>query len=179
MTKLLSFALAIAFITFTLFISCEKKLDKVQEVEIVTNENVIYGSKSSVLPPITEKAKEHCVQWIGFEDFDIESRSLNGNTLDQLRSKSERLVQYADTLAIKIPDTLNNVSITSRLVVVRTRANILFQEVNKSKVDSLRIEKAIDEMNFSITHLIYQLNEKFEKDEIDLLRQEAGVSEMN
>ena len=122
---------------------------------------------------ISEKAKIYGVQWLGFEDFEIEFRSLNGSTLEQLRTKSERLVQYSDSLTKKIPDTLNSISISSRLVVVRTRANLLFQEVHKSRLDSLRLENAIDEMNVAVTHLILQLNEKFEKDEIDLQRKEA------
>ena len=88
------------------------------------------------------------------------------------------MVQYTDSLTKKIPDTLNSISISSRLVVVRTRANLLFQEVHKSRLDSLRLENAIDEMNVSVTHLILQLNEKFEKDEIDLQRKEADDNDL-
>lgn len=178
MTKLLSFALIIAFLIGAVLVSCKKQSNEIQEEETAVFKNVVYGSNSPVIPPISERAKIQSYQWIGFEDFNIESRSLNGSTLEQLRTKSEKLVQYADTLAIKIPDTLKNISITSRLVVVRTRANILFQEVNKSRIDSLRIEKAIDEMNIAVTHMIFQLNEKFEKDEIDMQRHETDIIEM-
>ena len=173
MTKLLSSAVLIVFMSCFVFVSCKKASKDSQENEIVELGNDIYGTKSSVIPVISEKAKIYGVQWLGFEDFEIEFRSLNGSTLEQLRTKSERLVQYSDSLTKKIPDTLNSISISSRLVVVRTRANLLFQEVHKSRLDSLRLENAIDEMNVAVTHLILQLNEKFEKDEIDLQRKEA------
>lgn len=173
MTKLLSFTFIMVFLSCFVLVSCNKLSKDTQVKEIVQLGNDIYGTKSSVIPVISEKAKIYSVQWIGFEDFEIETRSVNGSNLEQLRSKSERLVQYADSLTKKIPDTLNIKSITSRLVVVKTRANLLFQEVHKSRLDSLRLEKAIDEMNVAVTHLIFQLNEKFEKDEIDLQRKEA------
>lgn len=178
MTKLLSSAVLIVFMSCLVFVSCKKASKDSQENEIVELGNDIYGTKSSVIPVISEKAKIYGVQWIGFEDFEIEFRSLNGSTLEELRTKSERLVQYSDSLTKKIPDTLNSISISSRLVVVRTRANLLFQEVHKSRLDSLRLENAIDEMNVAMTHLILQLNEKFEKDEIDLQRKEADDNDL-
>lgn len=178
MTKLLSFAFITIFMSCFVLVSCKKLSKNTQDKEIVELGNDIYGSKSSVIPVISEKAKIYGVQWIGFEDFEIEFRSLNGSTLEQLRAKSERLVQYTDSLTKKIPDTLNSISISSRLVVVRTRANLLFQEVHKSRLDSLRLENAIDEMNVAVTHLILQLNEKFEKDEIDLQRKEADDNDL-
>jgi len=178
MTKLLSSAVLIVFMSCFVLVSCKKLSKDTEKKEIVELGNDIYGSKSSVIPVISEKAKIYGVQWIGFEDFEIEFRSLNGSTLEQLRAKSERLVQYTDSLTKKIPDTLNSISISSRLVVVRTRANLLFQEVHKSRLDSLRLENAIDEMNIAVTHLILQLNEKFEKDEIDLQRKEADDNDL-
>jgi len=178
MRKLLPSTVLIVFMSCFVIVSCKKASKDSQEIEIVELGNDIYGTKSSIIPVISEKAKIYGVQWLGFEDFEIEFRSLNGSTLEQLRTKSERLVQYSDSLTKKIPDTLNSISISSRLVVVRTRGNLLFQEVHKSRLDSLRLENAIDEMNVAVTHLILQLNEKFEKDEIDLQRKEADDNDL-
>ena len=85
-----------------------------------------------------------------------------------MQIKSRELVSHLDSLMKKIPDTLNTKSIYSRVVVVKTRSLLLSQVLEKPRVDSIQLQNYIDEMNISGKNLIIQINEKFEKDAIDL-----------
>ena len=91
-------------------------------------------------------------------------------TLENLRVKTEKLLRHTDSLSKKIPDTLYTNAIYSRLVIAKTRVELLKQEINRDIIDSERVEMNIDEANDAIKNLIIQLNEKFQKDGIDLQR---------
>jgi hypothetical protein len=130
------------------------------------------------IPILSEVVKTQTSQWSVFEDFEIEVRSINGSSLEKLRSSTERLVQYSDSLSKKIPDTLRNNAVRSRLTVVKTRANLLFQAVHKSRTDSLQLANAIAEMNKATSNFFVQLNEKFQKDAIDLQRKDDEEKEL-
>jgi len=55
---------------------------------------------------------------------------------------------------------------------------LLNQELNKSRPDSVKIQLNIAELNTSYTNLIIQINEKFEKDAIDLQRVDDEKKEL-
>jgi hypothetical protein len=61
---------------------------------------------------------------------------------------------------------------------VKTRVYLLNQELNKSRPDSVKIQLNIAELNTSYTNLIIQINEKFEKDAIDLQRVDDEKKEL-
>ena len=103
---------------------------------------------------------------------------INGKTLQQLRDRTERLVTFTDSLAKKIPDSLYTNPIFARLMVVRTRAGMLNQEVHRLPPDSLKIEMSIKEMNIAVSNMIIQINEKFQKDAIELERREDEKKEL-
>jgi hypothetical protein len=110
------------------------------------------------------------MQWGAFEDFEIEAKSINGSTIDGLRTKTTRLIISLDSITKKVPDTLNTKPITSRVMVAKTRAILLNQEVQKTNIDSARVQLQIKEMNKAASNLIIQINEKFIKDAIDFQR---------
>ena len=107
-----------------------------------------------------------------------ELKTLNGHTTGRLQLKTEKLLIYADSLTKKLPNDLYTNSIVSRMIVVRTRINLLAQEVNAAKIDSVRLQNYMDETNNAIKNLIIQINEKIEKDQIDLLHQDSEDIEL-
>jgi hypothetical protein len=136
--KLYPFYISVLIMSTGVFFGCgnssEEQLDNTPENTFLQNS---YGTKAGGIPALSEAVKNHVAQWSVFEDFEKEARSTNGSSLERLRNISERLVQYSDSLSKKIPDTLSNNAIRSRLTVVNSRANLLFQEVRKSRLDSL------------------------------------------
>jgi len=54
----------------------------------------------------------------------------------------------------------------------------LHQELKKSKIDSIQLQNYMNEMNASVSNLIIQINEKFQKDAIDLKRVEDEKKEL-
>jgi hypothetical protein len=137
-----------------------------------------FGDDDFVFPLLDNNSKLQVSNWAVFEDFDNEIRTINGRTREGLKNKSIRLVSHMDSLSKKIPDTLSSRAIKSRLLVVKTRVHLLDQELNKSRPDSSALQVHLSELNTSYSNLIQQINEKFEKDAIDVQRLEDEKKEL-
>ena len=129
-----------------------------------------YGDTLFIVPSLTDNARAEVIQWGAFEDFEEQAKTINGGTLEMLKNKSNRMVSHIDSIFKKIPDTLNNPVIYSRLLVVKTRTHLLNQEARKVHLDSTSLEKKLIDLNISVKNLFLQINEKLEKDLIDLQR---------
>ena len=138
----------------------------------------IYGNTNFELPTISENARAEIIQWGAFEDFEEQAKTINGNNIEAIQDKASLMVSHIDSLIKKIPDTLNTPVIFSRVIVVKTRTQLLNQEVNKAHLDSVRLQDYFNEMNISVKNLIIQINDKFEKDAIDLQRVDSEKQEL-
>ena len=118
------------------------------------------------------------MHWGDFEDFEEQAKTINGNAMEALQIKSILMVSHIDSIIKKIPDTLNTPLIFSRVMVVKTRTQLLNLEVNKAHFDSVRLQDYFKEMNISVRNLFIQINEKFEKDAIDLQRVDSETKEL-
>ncbi len=147
--------------------SSEENKTQLPNQEIIS---YLYGDTTFVFPELTTEAKLEVSHWGAYEDFDIEAKSINGNNIEALQIKTSQLVSHIDSLTKKIPDTLNTRAIFSRVIVVKTRSQLLEQEVNKSRIDSIQVQNYLSEINISVKNLIVQINEKFQKDAIDFQR---------
>ena len=150
--------------------SCGNSSEELETIQENIETTIIFGEKNFVFPNLSENAKNYGMQWGAFEDFEIEAKSLNGSTIDGLRTKSTRLINSLDSITKKVPDTLNTKPITSRVMVAKTRAMLLSEEVQKTNIDTTRLQLQIKEMNNAAKNLIIQINEKFLKDAIDFQR---------
>ncbi|MCW8981549.1 MAG: hypothetical protein OQJ83_09180 [Altibacter sp.] len=162
-----------------LFTACNSASEGEEMTENpVQNATRSYGIENFNFPVLTDKARSITMQWPAFEDFEYDVKAINGANLEKLRGASEQLVIFSDSLSKTIPDTLNTNGILARLTVVRTRAKMLDQVVHRTIVDSTQAARAIREMNTSVRNLILQINEKFQKDAIDLQRKENEEQEL-
>ncbi len=170
MKFIIVFVFTSLLVSFTI-ISCGKAPDN-NIIQLPSQEltSSLYGNTGFIFPELTTEAKLEITHWGAYEDFDAEAKSINGNSIEELKIKISQLVSHIDSLTKKIPDTLNTRAIFSRVIVVKTRSQLLEQEVNKSQIDSLQLQNYFDEMNISVKNLIIQINEKFQKDAIDLQR---------
>lgn len=137
-----------------------------------------YGIEPHVFPSLTTTAQSQVAQWSVFGDFEADAKALNGKTIEELRDRTERLITFTDSLSKKIPDSLYTNPIFSRLIVVKTRVGMLHQEVHRNPPDSVGIESSIKEMNIAVSNMIIQINEKFQKDAIDIQRKEDEEKEL-
>ncbi len=151
--------------------SCDKtqKEDPSTPLSQKINTN-LYGDQHFIFPEFSKIAKIEVSHWGAYEDFDTEVKLLNGHTIEAMKIKTSQLVLHLDSLCKKIPEPLNTQAIFSRVLVVKTRTSLLDQALNKTRIDSIELQLYIDEMNISVKNLIIQINEKFEKDQIDLIK---------
>ncbi len=161
--------LHILFISL-LFVSCGESSVENQLVETPGVDTTRYGQRNYTFPKLSQNAQEIILNWSVYNDFQGEATSLNHLTLEELQDKTDKLLAHTDSLQKKIPDTLFTNAIESRLMIVNTRVNLLNQQVKRKKVDSSKIEENILEANNAVRNFIIKINEKFEKDGIDLER---------
>jgi hypothetical protein len=165
-------------VLFSLIISCGSPSEEISPSQEIENTTAVYGNKNFVFPTLSENAKVYITQWGAYEDFENEAKEINGSTLEDLKIKSERLLARIDSLTKKVPDTLRNQPIVSRVMIAKTRASLLFQEVQLTPIDSVNVAFQIDELNEAIKNLIVQINEKFQKDYIDFQRKDDEKKEI-
>lgn len=161
-----------------MLLSCGNASEEEQSSESLNDASIIFGKSDYSIPVLSAPAKEHAIKWGVLEDFLYETKNSNGSNFEALRNSSERLEEYADSLFKNIPDTLNTQSIQSRLMVIKTRTALLYQTAHQARIDSLKLQGAMNELNTSVENFIVQLNEKFQKDNIDLLRKEDEHAEL-
>lgn len=133
---------------------------------------------NSVSYALIPQAQELVRTWQELEDLMSEANNLKQNNLGELRNKSEIMSRYSDSLTQRIPPDFDTQIIKSRLMVVKTRSKLLYQELHAEQNDSLAVTIAISELNSALNNLVLQLNEKIEKDRIDALYQQNEREEL-
>ena len=159
------------FLFSLLIFACGKSPEETIKNLSTQNYNLsTYGDTLFIVPSLPDNVRAEVIQWGAFEDFEEQAKTINGITLEMLKNKSNRMVSHIDSILKKIPDTLNTPIIYSRLLVVKTRTHLLNQEARKVHLDSISLEKKLIDLNISVKNLFVQINEKLEKDQIDLQR---------
>ena len=159
------------FLFSLLIFACGKSPEETIKNLSTQNYNLsTYGDTLFIVPSLPDNVRSEVIQWGAFEDFEEQAKTINGITLEMLKNKSNRMVSHIDSILKKIPDTLNTPIIYSRLLVVKTRTHLLNQEARKVHLDSISLEKKLIDLNISVKNLFVQINEKLEKDQIDLQR---------
>lgn len=176
MNRILIFTVLSLFLCFGSY-SCGDSSTK-EETSVQVDNTIHYGEKGVEFPKLSEKTKIQLAQWAVFDDFEMEATTISGSTIEELKVKTERLIAHSDSLAKKIPDTLNTKLVASRLLVVGTRSQLLHQEVHRARLDSAKIVNHINEFNFAVMNFLQQLNEKFQKDAIDEQRKDDEKKEL-
>lgn len=162
-----------------LLIGCEEtNTDIPQQSEEVVDATTTFGDSDKKFPLLIPEAQQQVENWSVFEDFLLELNRLNGSNISELKTRTQRLAMHTDSLSKRIPNDLYTNPVTSRLIVLRTRINLLSQEINRTFIDSATVAVQIDELNHAATNLLLQINEKIQKDMIDLEQLEAEQKEL-
>jgi hypothetical protein len=162
-----------------LFVSCDQAVEESVDMPgQQANATARFGSSALQFPKLTAEAQSKVDEWSVFDDFQTELNQINGSTVAELKTKTERLRLHADSLSKKVPNELYTNPITSRLVVLRSRISLLLQELNRGRIDSTEVAKQMAEFNTAATNFLLQINEKLEKDGIDLQREDDEKNEL-
>lgn len=116
--------------------------------------------------PVTENAT---AQWTVFHELKSTLASIPKADLQEIRTQSEKMMYYSDSLMKQIPASLETMPIKSRLDVVHSRLALFKQTSNKILVDSLELKKDYKESVAAFNTLLHQINEKFDKDAIQVI----------
>ena len=163
----------------SLLISCNREQNSSSNEEIITeNTELRFGNDIVTLPQLSKSASDLTFSWGAFEDFDVTIKSINGESLSELKNTTERLIQITDSLAKKIPDSLDTQPIRSRLIVVTTEARLLRQQANKGRTDSSDIALQIANLEEAASEFYFHIEEKLQKDAIDMQRIEDEKKEL-
>lgn len=111
-------------------------------------------------------------RWSVFNEYRVILASIPNSTLERIRTQSERLMSYSDSLIKHVPKELATMPIKTRLDVVHARMSLLKQSSENLIVDSVELKNNFEESVTSFNILLHQINEKFEKDAI--LKTEEG-----
>ena len=167
------FLISVAFLVFSCGDSSEEK-----DQEPLDNSSIVFGEAGHNFIQLSEQSKQQAVQWGVLEDFLSVAKNLNGSNFQDLRNRSERLQQFSDSLVKSVPNVFDTRPINSRLIVLKTRADLLYQTSHQDFIDSTGIQNTISEMNSAVDNFIIHLNEKFQKDKIDSQRKENEDMEL-
>lgn len=163
--KNIIFLISVAFLVF----SCENTSEE-KDQEAINDFSTTFGEANHVFPQLSTSVKEQADKWGILEDFLSEAKNLNGSSFENLQNISERLQQFSDSLIKSVPEAFNTQPINSRLIVLKTRTDLLHQTSHQGIVDSASLQNSVSEMNSAVDNLIIHLNEKFQKEKIDSQR---------
>lgn len=124
--------------------------------------------------PITENAT---AQWTVFHELKSTLASIPEADLQKIRTQSEKMTHYSDSLMKQIPASLETMPIKSRLDVVHSRLEMFNQTANKILVDSLELKNDYRESVTAFNILLHQINEKFDKDAIQITEDKNFIYE--
>ena len=120
-------------------------------------------------PELTKNAREAVFEWKNFQELENNMAYINQGNLKNIASETDRMKAIADTLVLYPPRVLQSVPVISRMRVLRMRIYLLDQVLHQRGIGAEVVEKNLEEANLAYFNLLIQINEKFEKDEIDAL----------
>lgn len=171
-------SLLLLLAVFIAFASCEDSSGKKEGTIALQEDTTRYGVTPYNFPKLTPKAEALVQDWPIFRDFQRVSYNIQNIPIADIRPRSNNLLGHTDSLIKNIPDTLYSPAIESRLMVIKTRLHLLFQESKKGKPSPENLELYISELRTSIDNFVTQINEKVEKDEVDLLHKDDEEKEL-
>lgn len=133
-----------------------------------TSSSTTYRWSEAVFVKQTSAAENATLQWSVFPEFKTTLASLPKANLNRMRTQTKKLTNYSDSLRKEIPTPLQTLPISTRLDVVYARVALLNMTANNLQVDSLELRRDFEESLTAFNMLLHQINEKFEKDRIQM-----------
>lgn len=165
-------------ISFSVILGCGNSQNEEQSEKSFGDSSYIFGNPDYKVPTLSAAVQEEVSSWTILEDFLYDVKNINGSNFEGLQNHSKQLSDHSTSLFKDIPERLNNNQVNSRMMVLETRSKLLNQVAFQSNFDTLDIKNSIIELNVAVENFIIQLNEKLEKDKIDLQRSSNEEKEL-
>ncbi len=149
---------------FGLLLSCKE--EERAPMPEPTDSTIVYDLPSVEFVQQLDIAEDATAQWSVFNEFKSTLASIPNSNLERIRTQSERLTNYSDSLTKQIPEVLSTMPIKTRLDVVHARLRLFNQSSEEVVVDSVELKNNFKESITAFNTLLYQINEKFDKDAI-------------
>lgn len=153
-----------------LLVCCGNETGEETSIQTTTIDTLRFGLSKENIPSLSTGLQKVIENWSVYPEFSLEVAQFQNMDLEALKLRSAKLASLTDSLSNSIPDTLFTEPIQSRLVILKTRSQLLQQEAGKNNIDPKAIENQISETNKAIKNFVIQLNEKLQKDAIDMQR---------
>ena len=109
------------FLFSLLIFACGKSPEETtQNLSTQTLNLSTYGDPEFLIPTLPDNVRAEVIQWGAFEDFEEQANTINGNSLEILKEKSNLMVSHVDSIFKKIP------AATSLLIPLLTAPAIKF-----------------------------------------------------
>lgn len=155
------------FTILFLIFGCKDDSVDTEEQEPKEVVGFIYGEKGFDLPPLSPLAADETAQWGVLNDLLDEIKKIYGSDYMNVRTRAENVKEYTDSVVNSIPEGLHTHAINSRVLVLKTRAALLYESSHLGSIDTSQIQKSIRELNRATANLLMQFNEKAQKDRIN------------
>lgn len=162
--------LAIIVFSFTsvFFHSCDSNTKSTNDTASEVTE-IIIPKNDIEFPKLSAEAMDKITSWQYFQEFENDLRQINRGNVRNYRNETERMSAVTDSLLKNIPEALNTTTISSRMRVVNVRIKLLEETIHQPNADINVITGHLNEANEAFSNLIIQINERFEKLQIDQL----------
>lgn len=149
---------------------CDQSVSENEETVAKEVETFTYGEPGFRFSQFSDAAGEQIENWGVLHDLLEEIRKVEGSSYMNIRSRAENIRQYTDSVFNSTPEGLSVNPVISRMLILKTRAELLFQTSHLGTIDTAQIQQSIRSLNRATEHLILQLNEKALKDRIYMER---------
>ena len=91
------------FLFSLLIFACGKSPEETIKNLSTQNYNLsTYGDTLFIVPSLPDNVRAEVIQWGAFEDFEEQASTINGNSLEILKEKSNLMVSHIDSILKKI-----------------------------------------------------------------------------
>lgn len=158
------------FITI-LFSSCEEKKAVQDDPTKATDTLEIAFTHTVNKVQLLPEGEKITTEWPGFVETAQEIETLGKVKIAYIKQEGIQWIKEIKKMRINLPDSLDNVAIKSRLVVLETKAGSLVQEAKKDEVDTAMVFNEATELSEAFQHLKTRINIQFQKSVEELLEE--------
>lgn len=153
----------IPILLFTLiFIHCKEEPKKVVDPTKATDSLRIHvDTNLTKQATLQKRIQPQAGNFKGFATLRNNVEALDGMTIAETKAGIEEWVDATLELQIALLDSLTNRAINARMSLLRTKTNLLKQEIEKRKIDTLVINKEATELYNAFQDLTIQLNREY------------------
>ena len=117
---------------------------------------------------MSDRSEKSTQNWIKFQGLQNQIEILKKGDLSFFEDDKEILKGLLTELKNDLPEDLNDPSILARIIALETSAYKLHDEAVFNRANKEDLLEAIKELLVAHSHLIFQLNKKFEKEVHDI-----------